>query len=38
MVVAETREQARDAAELIEVDWAPLEAVADLPGSARAGT
>ena len=28
MVVAETREQARDAAELVEVDWEPLEAVA----------
>ena len=38
MVVAETRNQARDAAERIEVDWAPLEAIADLPGAARAGT
>jgi carbon-monoxide dehydrogenase large subunit len=37
MVVAEQREQARDAAERIEVDWAPLAAVADLPGAARAG-
>ena len=34
MVVAETREQARDAAELIEVDWEPLAAVADLERSA----
>ncbi|MGH8687556.1 MAG: xanthine dehydrogenase family protein molybdopterin-binding subunit [Burkholderiales bacterium] len=37
MVVAETRNQARDAAELIEVDWEPLDAIADLPGAARAG-
>ena len=37
MVVAETRNQARDAAETIEVEWGPLEAVADLPGAARAG-
>jgi aerobic carbon-monoxide dehydrogenase large subunit len=37
MVVAETRDQARDAAEMIEVDWEPLEAIADLPGAARAG-
>jgi carbon-monoxide dehydrogenase large subunit len=36
MVVAETREQARDAAELIEVDWEPLAAVADLERSAAA--
>ena len=34
MVVAETRDQARDAAELIEIDWEPLPAVADLPTSA----
>ena len=34
MVVAETRDQARDAAELIEVDWEPLPAVADLATSA----
>ena len=34
MVVAETRDQARDAAELVEVDWDPLPAVADLPTSA----
>jgi carbon-monoxide dehydrogenase large subunit len=36
MVVAETREQARDAAELVEVDWQPLPAAADLAASARA--
>ncbi len=36
IVVAETREQARDAAELIEVDWEPLAAVADLEQSATA--
>ena len=29
MVVAATREQAQDAAELIEIDWAPLPSVAD---------
>jgi carbon-monoxide dehydrogenase large subunit len=37
LVVAETRNQARDAAEMIDVDWVPLAAVADLPGAARAG-
>jgi carbon-monoxide dehydrogenase large subunit len=37
MVVAQTRNQARDAAELIEVEWEPLEAIADLPAAARAG-
>ena len=36
MVVAATREQARDAVELIEVDWQPLPAVADLERSAAA--
>jgi len=36
MVVAETREQARDAAELVEIEWEPLAAVADLASSARA--
>ena len=36
MVVAETREQARDAAELVEVEWQPLPAVADLAAAARA--
>ena len=35
MVVAATREQARDAAELVEVDWEPLPAVADLPASSK---
>jgi len=37
MVVAETREQARDAAELVEVQWEPLEAVSGLEAAARAG-
>jgi carbon-monoxide dehydrogenase large subunit len=37
LVVAETRNQARDAAEMIDVDWVPLAAVADLAGAARAG-
>jgi carbon-monoxide dehydrogenase large subunit len=37
MVVAETREQARDAAELVEVEWAPLEAVSGLEASAKQG-
>ena len=36
MVVAETRDQARDAAEMIEVDWEALSANADLPAAARA--
>lgn len=36
MVVAETREQARDAADLVEVDWEALPANADLPSAARA--
>ncbi|MGE0873487.1 MAG: xanthine dehydrogenase family protein molybdopterin-binding subunit [Burkholderiales bacterium] len=35
MVVAETRNQARDAAELVEVDWEPLPAVANLEATAR---
>jgi carbon-monoxide dehydrogenase large subunit len=35
--VAETREQARDAAELVEVEWAPLEAVSGLEASAKQG-
>ena len=35
MVVAETRDQARDAAELVEADWEPLPANADLPSAAR---
>jgi carbon-monoxide dehydrogenase large subunit len=37
MVVAETRELARDAAELVEVEWEPLEAVSGLETAARAG-
>ena len=36
MVVAETRDQARDAAELVEIDWDALPANADLPTAARA--
>ncbi|MBS0336445.1 MAG: xanthine dehydrogenase family protein molybdopterin-binding subunit [Proteobacteria bacterium] len=36
MVVAETRDQARDAAELVEVEWDALAANADLPAAARA--
>jgi aerobic carbon-monoxide dehydrogenase large subunit len=36
MVVAETRDQARDAADLVEVDWDPLPANADLPAAASA--
>jgi len=35
LVVAQTREQARDAAELIEIDWAPQPAVTDLAASGR---
>jgi len=37
MAVAETRELARDAADLVEVDWAPLEAVAGVEDSAKQG-
>ena len=36
MVVAETRNQAKDAAEMVNVDWEPLAVVADLESSARA--
>jgi carbon-monoxide dehydrogenase large subunit len=36
MVVAETRNQAKDAAERVEVEWEPLPAVADAESSARA--
>ncbi len=36
MVVAETRDQARDAAEMIDIDWEALPANADLPAAARA--
>jgi aerobic carbon-monoxide dehydrogenase large subunit len=35
MVVAETRDQARDAADLIEIDWMPRPAVTDLAASGR---
>jgi carbon-monoxide dehydrogenase large subunit len=35
MVVARTRDQARDAADLIEIDWAPRPAVVDLVTSGR---
>jgi carbon-monoxide dehydrogenase large subunit len=35
MVVAQTREQARDAAELIEIDWVPRPAVTDLAASGQ---
>ena len=38
LVVAETLAQAKDAAELIEIDYAPLPAVADTRGATRAGT
>ncbi len=37
MVVAETRDQARDAAELVEVEWEPLEAVVGVEAAARQG-
>ena len=37
LVVAETYHQARDAAELIEVDYEPLPAVADVYAAAQAG-
>ena len=37
MVVAETRHQARDAADLVEVEWEPLEAVSGLEASAKQG-
>jgi aerobic carbon-monoxide dehydrogenase large subunit len=36
MVVAETRNEAKDAAEMVNVDWEPLPVVADLESSARA--
>ena len=36
MVVAETRNQAKDATELVEVEWEELPAVADAVSSARA--
>ena len=37
MAVAATREQARDAADLVQVDWEPLEAVAGLEAAAQRG-
>lgn len=36
MVLAETRDQAHDAAELVEVEWEPLAAAAELAASTRA--
>ncbi len=36
-VVAETRAQARDAAELVEIEWEPLEAVVDTAGAIGTG-
>ena len=35
MVVADTRQQARDAAELIEMDFEPLDAVTDVYAAMR---
>src|SRR4051812_9745168 len=35
MVVASTRDQARDAADLVDIEWDPLPANADLPAAAR---
>ena len=37
VVLAETRAQAEDAAELVEVDWSPLDAVTDLEEAAKDG-
>jgi len=37
MVVAETRNQARDAADLVEVEWEPLDAVAGAEAAAKQG-
>ena len=37
MVVAETLAEAKDAAELIEIDWTPLPATTDLEASAKPG-
>jgi carbon-monoxide dehydrogenase large subunit len=37
VVLAETRAQAEDAAELVEVDWSPLDAVTDLEDAAKDG-
>jgi carbon-monoxide dehydrogenase large subunit len=38
MVIAESKARARDAAELVEVDWEPLDAVVDTAKAAEAGT
>jgi carbon-monoxide dehydrogenase large subunit len=35
VVLAETRAQAKDAAEAVEVDWAPMQAVTDLEEAAK---
>jgi len=37
MVVAETLAEAKDAAELVEIDWNPLPATTDIEASARPG-
>ncbi|MGZ8600289.1 MAG: xanthine dehydrogenase family protein molybdopterin-binding subunit [Actinomycetota bacterium] len=37
VVLAETRAQAEDAAEVVEVDWSPLDAVTDLEEAAKDG-
>jgi carbon-monoxide dehydrogenase large subunit len=37
VVIAETRAQAEDAAELVEVEWTPLDAVTDLEEAAKDG-
>jgi carbon-monoxide dehydrogenase large subunit len=37
VVLAETRAQAKDAAETVEVDWAPLQAVTDLEEARKDG-
>lgn len=37
MVLAETRNQARDAADLVEIEWQPLEAVAGVEAAAKQG-
>ncbi len=37
IVVAETEDQARDACELVEVDYAPLDAVGDIAAATAAG-
>jgi carbon-monoxide dehydrogenase large subunit len=37
VVLAETRAQAKDAAEVVEVDWAPLQAVTDIEEAGKDG-